>query len=477
MTKLIVNADKSQELNLSDLKATGVGGIVLFETLAVELKALLLNASSTKTKVENPLVQNPPLWGIATIEDFFKELNLRLHYTEDTSLYNTLHIKASLRKGIGYSSKAEASFDFEQALKMDSFDLEVLAPESSLQKNLLFKDSEVLQNFCKEIVKKVQAHKVPKTTLINLKAPAYLVSPVEFALNKAGWGCLLDGKLSISAVSSTYFRNINKIRNNLPEKGKGINFFQLMDKISVEEVLFAAANEFSDRFVPVVTPEPLIPDLKLEPLKEVSIQAPVVIEEEPAVPAPTSVTVEMESVVAAPVQKPVLVEKQEQPRDTLDFPEIPQVPFGLEAAPVETPKPTHKEVSKPSQKADPTKKSKEKDKFKPKTYTSALPFGKILDFLKDLGLKLTPNELKREIPVPVLNMANEIINDKQIEFIKINNFLKQRMAEIGAPTPDLLDSLVVFTRALSAKILDEEVIEGFGLDITTIKEVREMIYA
>ena len=63
------------------------------------------------------------------------------------------------------------------------------------------------------------------------------------------------------------------------------------------------------------------------------------------------------------------------------------------------------------------------------------------------------------------------------DLVKVHSFLRERAQELGIQTPDLLDGLVIFTRALSAKILDEEVIEGFGQDITTIKEVRGVIYA
>jgi len=213
---ILITENNSQKIDLMNLTLLEEQGIFLFEKVASDVSQILKNAAIQKTKIENPRV-SVPLWGVTVVEDFFKELNIKAHYTEDTQLYNTVHVKASLRKGIIYSSKAEASFDFEQARKAPTFDLEIPEPVDQVQKSIIFTNSATLQDFCKEVVKKVQSAKVPKTSLIQIKAPSYLVSPIEFALNKAGWGCVLEGKLSISAVSSTYFRNINKIRNNLPK--------------------------------------------------------------------------------------------------------------------------------------------------------------------------------------------------------------------------------------------------------------------
>lgn len=464
---ILIIENNSQKIDLMNLTLLEEQGIFLFEKMASEIGHILKHASVNKTKVENPLV-SVPLWGVTVVEDFFKELNLKAHYTGDTQLYNTVHVKASLRKGIFYASKAEASFDFEQAKKAPIFDLEVTDPVDQVQKNIIFTNPTTLQDFCKEIVKKVQTAKVPKTSLIQIKAPSYLVSPIEFALNKAGWGCVLDGKLSISAVSSTYFRNINKIRNNLPEKGKGINFYQLMDKISVEEVLFNSADDFTQRFK--AAPAETAPVIKEFKIQTPPAQLKSVFDE---VPPLNTVKVGLESVVAEIKNiEPVLVAApvtSEPPVSTADEPN-----------PVQTSLPKNEKLEIVEEKRDVrelVKSDKKVKSYKPKKYNSAMPFGNILEFLKDQGLKLTQNELKREIPVPVLTMANSIINDNQIQFIKVTSFLREKASELEIQTPDLLDSLVIFTRALSAKILDEEIIEGFGKDITTIKEVRGVIYA
>ena len=468
---ILITENNSQRIDLTNLTLLEEQGIFLFEKIATEASQILKNASVQKTKVENPLV-SVPLWGVTTIEDFFKELNIKSHYTSDTNLYNTVHVKASLRKGIIYSSKAEASFDFEQARKAPVFDLEVPEPVDQVQKNIIFTNTTTLQDFCKEVVKNVQNAKIPKTSLIQIKAPAYLVSPIEFALNKAGWGCVLDGKLSISAVSSTYFRNINKIRNNLPEKGKGINFYQLMDKISIEEVLFNSGEDFSLRFKQEEEP------VNTEPL-EFKMLAPVLPSKSvfDEIPPLKSVTVGVDKVIAELKNK-----DSEPPLEPLplmqETPAITELPPLEEIAPTEQ----NKEVEVTAKEATPSKNWEQKPAkplkpYKLKKYNSAMPFGNILDFLKDQGLKTTQNELKREIPVPVLTMANSIINENQVQFIQVNSFLKDRAVEIGIQPPDLLDGLVIFTRALSAKILDEEVIEGFGKDITTIKEIRGVIYA
>jgi len=90
-------------------------------------------------------------------------------------------------------------------------------------------------------------------------------------------------------------------------------------------------------------------------------------------------------------------------------------------------------------------------------------------------MPLTPQQIKKEVPLPVLNALNDSMTEAARQILITKIFLEQKTAQQNLPPPDLIDALVIYTRAVSPKILDEEIITSDQIEITSISDIRHFI--